>query len=154
MATSLDFERSGVHRFAQSTPLLEELVAYVKETSSNGRLRSKEPGVRSKLAQAFVELEVSKYIGFRTISLQEHGQVPNREASASKVFGTELLQRVANIGMEILGLYGQIKRGSTSAVLQGRFEFLYLDSVFVTIGARSSEINRNVIATRGLGLPR
>ncbi len=154
MATTLDFERSGIHRYAQSTRLVEELVRFTQETRSNGRPLSGEPRVRSRLAQAFVELEVGKYIGFRTISMQQRGQVPNREASASKVFGTELLQRVSNVGMAVLGLYGQIARGSKWAALHGRFEFLYLDSVFVTIGAGSSEINRNIIATRGLGLPR
>ncbi|HLE80317.1 MAG TPA: acyl-CoA dehydrogenase family protein [Dehalococcoidia bacterium] len=154
MAATLDFERSGVQRYASATRMLEELVEFAKETRLNGHTLAKDPSVRSKLAQMFIEVEVGKYIGFKTISIQEHGQVPNREASCSKIFGAELTQRLANTGMSVLGLYGQLKKGSKWAAMQGRFEYQYLNAVVGTILAGSSEINRNIIASRGLGLPR
>ena len=71
----------------------------------------------------------------------------------SKLFGTELSQRVARTGMEILGLAGQLTEGSRWAPLRGRIQGLYLRSVASTIAAGTSEIQRNIIATRGLGLP-
>lgn len=154
MMATLDFERSGVQRYASATRTLEELVAFAKEGQHNGHALAQEPQVRNKLAQMHIELEVGKYIGFRTISMQEHGQVPNKEASASKVFGAELDQHMANAGMNILNLYGQLQRGSKWAKLHGRIGYDYLDSVVGTILAGSSEINRNIIANRGLGLPR
>ncbi len=154
MAATLDFERSGVGRYATATRVLKELVDFAKQAKHEGRSLAKEPRVRNKLAQMYVEVEVGKYIGFRTVSMQAQGLVPNREASASKVFGAELRQRLANTSMNILGLYGQLKKGSKGAVMQGRFEFEYLNTMYLTIGAGSSEINRNIIAERGLGLPR
>ena len=120
----------------------------------NGHALGKEPQVRHKLAPMHIELEVGKYIGFCTISMQEHGQVPNKEASASKVFGAELDQHITNMGMNILNLYGQLQRTSKWVKLQGRIGYDYLDTVVGTILAGSSESKRNIIANRGLGLPR
>ena len=71
-----------------------------------------------------------------------------------KAFGTELQQDVARVGMQVLGLYGQLEPGSKYAALQGRIERSYMISVSATIAAGTSEIQRNIIATRGLGLPR
>ena len=71
-----------------------------------------------------------------------------------KVLGTELQQHLAIAGVELLGLYGQLEPGSKYAPLSGRIERSYLTSVSATIAAGTSEIQRNIIATRGLGLPR
>jgi alkylation response protein AidB-like acyl-CoA dehydrogenase len=86
--------------------------------------------------------------------MQSQGLVPNREASMGKVFGTELQQHTAQVGMSILGLYGQLESNSRWAPLQGRIEASYMTAVSATIAAGTSEIQRNIIATRGLGLPR
>ena len=72
----------------------------------------------------------------------------------AKLLGTELQQRVAREGMSILGLYGQLEPGSKYAPLRGRIEEAALLSTSATIAAGTSEIQRGVIATRGLGLPR
>ena len=88
------------------------------------------------------------------MSLQQRGLVPNHEASIVKVFNSEYSQRLARAGLHILGLYGQLQPDSPHARLRGRFERAYLASVGSTIAAGTSEIQRNIIATRGLGLPR
>ena len=80
--------------------------------------------------------------------------MPNMEASMGKAFGTELQQNVAKVGMDILGLYGQLAPDSKYAALQGRVQQSYMTTVSATIAAGTSEIQRNIIATRGLGLPR
>jgi alkylation response protein AidB-like acyl-CoA dehydrogenase len=71
-----------------------------------------------------------------------------------KMFATEVAQHVANTGMEVLGLYGQLKKDSKWAPLNGLVEFFYRSSVVETIYGGTSEIQRNIIALRGLGLPR
>ena len=85
---------------------------------------------------------------------QTEGLEPQQEASISKLFSTELLLRVANTGMQALGLMGQLTEDSRWAPLRGRFRRLYLWSLSETIGGGTSEVQRNIIATRGLALPR
>jgi alkylation response protein AidB-like acyl-CoA dehydrogenase len=79
--------------------------------------------------------------------------VPNYEASMAKTFGTELHQRMARTAYTTLGLRGQVL-GGVWAPLDGQVPMAVLQSVSLTIAAGTSEINRNIIATRGLGLPR
>jgi alkylation response protein AidB-like acyl-CoA dehydrogenase len=115
---------------------------------------SEDPLVRRRLADLAVEVEVSRLISYNIAWMQSQGQVPNKEASMGKVFGTELQQHVASTGMHLLGLYGQLEPESKYAPLGGRIERSYMTAVAVTIAAGTSEIQRNIIATRGLGLPR
>ena len=153
-ATLLDFERSGVEYSAESMRTLEELVEFCKENTRNGRPLADDPIVRHRLANLSNEIEISRLISYNTAWMQSQGLVPNREASMGKVFGTELQQHTAQVGMSILGLYGQLESNSRWAPLQGRIEASYMTAVSATIAAGTSEIQRNIIATRGLGLPR
>ena len=153
-ATLLDFERSGVDNSAGARATLEELAAFSKENGRNGRPMSEDPLVRRRLADLAVEVEVSRLISYNIAWMQSQGQVPNKEASMGKVFGTELQQHVASTGMHLLGLYGQLEPESKYAPLGGWIERGYMTAVSATIAAGTSEIQRNIIATRGLGLPR
>ncbi len=150
-ATLLDFERSGVEWSAMSRRLLRDAVAELRGWDGTALAN---PLVRHKLAQMAVECEVARWLAYRVTSMQASGMVPNHEASISKAFGSELTQRLARTLVEIHGLYGQLRRASTRARLVGRPSDSYLGTVSLTILAGSSEIQRNVIATRGLGLPR
>ena len=154
LALALDFERSGVGYSATARRILEALANYARETKRNGQHLSKDPIVRAKLAERYLEAEVSRWLSYNIAWMQSNGLVPNKEASMSKLFGTELSQRVARTGMEILGLSGQLTADSQWAPLRGQIQSLYLRSVASTIAAGTSEIQRNIIATRGLGLPR
>jgi alkylation response protein AidB-like acyl-CoA dehydrogenase len=153
MAT-LDFERSNVSGAAQAKRTFEDLVAYARETGGDGRPAAKAPAVRHKLAETNIEIEVGRYISYRVASIQARGQIPNYEASIAKIYHSELSQRLARVGMSVLGLYGQLEEGSKWAHLKGRIERTYMTSIGATIAAGTSEVQRNVIATRGLGLPR
>ncbi|MCH8994703.1 MAG: acyl-CoA dehydrogenase family protein [Chloroflexi bacterium] len=147
--TTLDFERSNVASAASSRRTLEELTAFTRE--SNGL---EHPRVRHQLADLWVELGISRFLSYRVVTLQERGLVPNHEASIVKVFNSEYSQRLARAGLQTLGLYGQLQPESPYARLRGRFERSYVTTVGSTIAAGTSEIQRNIIATRGLGLPR
>lgn len=154
LAVALDFERSGVGYSAGARRTLEALVEYAKQTERNGEPLSKNPNVRRKLAQRFTETEIARWLAYKVAWMQSQDMIPNAEASMSKMYGTELTQRVARTGMEILGMAGQISQGSKWAPLEGHILQLYLSSVSSTIAAGTSEIQRNIIAQRGLGLSR
>jgi alkylation response protein AidB-like acyl-CoA dehydrogenase len=101
-----------------------------------------------------VELQVGYNVAYRIPFLQAQGQIPNHEASVSKLYGSELTQRIARTGISMLGMGGQIMPGSPWSKLGGAFARNYLSSVSSTIAAGTSEVQRNIIAQRGLGLPR
>lgn len=127
-------------------PVVEGLFARLL---ASGRLRA-------------IEAETARLLSYRVITLQNRGIVPNHEASAVKLYASELSQRVAATALKVAGLYGQLdgdrkNPGSAAnrrAPNRGRFMRAYLNAVASTIAGGTSEINRNVIATRGLGLPR
>ena len=154
LAVALDFERSGVGYSAGARRTLEALVEYAKQTERNGQPLSRNPNVRRKLAQRFTETEIARWLAYKVAWMQSQDMIPNAEASMSKMYGTELTQRVARTGMEILGMAGQISQGSKWAPLEGHIQQLFLSSVSSTIAAGTSEIQRNIVAQRGLGLSR
>jgi alkylation response protein AidB-like acyl-CoA dehydrogenase len=152
--TTLDFERSGIQRVIGGRKTCDMLIAYAADQVARGTARAAYTPIRHHLAERVIEFEVGKMLSYRVAWLQSKGQVPNYEASVSKTFGTELTQRLARTGMELLSLGGQLLPGSPWAPLQGRIESMYLNAAALTIAAGTSEINRGIIATRGLGLPR
>jgi alkylation response protein AidB-like acyl-CoA dehydrogenase len=152
--TLLDFERSSVASIAGNKRTIEQMCRFATETRQNGGRIIDVPWVRAKLADLWIETEVSRMLSYRVAAMQQAGQVPNYEASIVKVFATESAQRVYNFGTKMLGLYGQLTAESTWARLKGKMVGGYLSSVAPTIYSGSSEIQRGIIATRGLGLPR
>ena len=152
--TLLDFERSGIDYSASARRLMDELKDYVTETTQNGKPLIELPWVRSLLADRYIDCEVARLMAYKVAYMQGQGLVPNKEASMSKVFGSETLQRVTAAGMEIMGMYGILGRDEKWAPLMGRVQEAWMSSFADTIAAGTSEIQRNIIASRGLGLPR
>lgn len=146
--TALEFERvlsaGGLKR------TLELLVDYVKTEPS---LRDNTE-VRQKLSQLATEIEIARILAYRLACLQAKRQVATYEASATKLFASELSQRMAVAGMQILGLRGLLRSGMNGAPVDGRIEYLCRETLLNTIAGGTSEVMRNVIATRGLELPR
>jgi len=154
-AALLDFERSNISGAAIAKRSLEQLTQYCRETKSNGGSLFSQPLVRNELAELAIETEVGRLLSYRVASIQARGQIPNKEASMAKLYHSELAQRLAGTGVQIMGLYGQVRPESPRwARLRGQFTMRYMTSVSGTIATGTSEIQRNIIATRGLGLPR
>jgi 3-oxocholest-4-en-26-oyl-CoA dehydrogenase alpha subunit len=146
---TLDFERSGINRIIAGQKVLEDIIEYAGEAPGGSSAT-----MRQQLAELKIEFEVGRLLAYKVAWMQSQGLVPNAEASISKLFGTELQQRVARAGLQLLGLAGALKPGSPRAALQGRLERYYLSTASLTVAAGTSEIMRNIIAMRGLGLPR
>jgi len=149
---TLGFERSSIHRMGSAWSCLNRLIRYVRETRRDSRPSGHELLVRHKLADLAIEAEIGRLFAYRVASMQRKGLSPGHLTSVSRLFGAELQQHVAQVGMEILGLYGQLGLGSHGAVLKGRIQLEYLASVAATISAGTAEMQRNIIATRGLGM--
>ena len=152
---TMNFERSGVGSFAGMKRSLEEFMVYLKTTKRGGKYLYENPIVRQKIARLYADMEAGRSLAYRIAWNQEKGSlmIAPHAASESKVFGGELSQRLANFGTEIMGLHGQLE-DSKWAHLHGKLSFAYQGCMGYNIAAGSSEIQRNIIAWVGVGLPR
>ena len=152
---TLDFERSGIGRVIGGLHTYHDVVDYAKRTPSRngGGSLFDVNSIRHQLADVGLSFAVGRLLSYRVAWMQSKSMVPNYEASIAKVFGTELHQRLARVAMTTLGMPGQLMEGP-NAPLDGAGAALYLSSVSVTVAAGTSEVNRNIIAQRGLGMPR
>jgi alkylation response protein AidB-like acyl-CoA dehydrogenase len=152
---AMAFERTmGVMIAAAARRLVEELIRFVKETKVNGQPLGKDLSIRQKLAELAIEVEIARVMGYRIVWQQTKGDLPGYEAPMIKVFASETLQRITDVGTQIMELYGQLWLGSKWAPLAGMMPDMYMNSAGMLIAAGTSEILRNIIAERGLGLPR
>lgn len=152
--TTSNFERSNIGVFGETRRDLERLVQFCKQTIRDGKPLAQDPLVRHMLSEIALEVDVGYAMARHVAWLQQKGNSAVVESSAAKVWGTELFQRLSYTGCQILGLYSQIKGDSSWAPLLGRFEMLYQTALGWNIGGGTSEIQRNIIAWEGLGLPR
>jgi alkylation response protein AidB-like acyl-CoA dehydrogenase len=151
--TTLDFERSSIASSTNLVLAVRDLVAWARAHRGDTQCAlTKTPALRSELADRAVEAGVAQLMSYQVISMQNAGLIPNREASIAKLYSSELEQRLALTGLKTLGLYGQLTDGG--APLDGNLTRMYLYAVAITIGGGTSEIQRNIIAMRGLGMPR
>jgi hypothetical protein len=120
----------------------------------DGRPAAEDPVMRQKLAQLVIDNAVFKYTGARAITRLLKGELPGPEASAGKIWWCERHQALQDVAQELLGLHGQVGRGSPWAVDGGIWQYSFLRSRANSIEGGTTEIQRNIIGERVLGLPR
>ncbi|MBI4186495.1 MAG: acyl-CoA dehydrogenase family protein [Chloroflexi bacterium] len=153
IVNQLDFERAGLERLMGNYPLFDAIIRYARETDWNGLPLCKDTLVRHKLAQLQVEFEVGWLLTYRVASVMDDGRAPNVEAAMAKAYSTSFEQHLASAAMDILGLYGQLVATSKWTPMLGMAPHSYFGSKGYSLQAGTSEILRNILATRGLGLP-
>ncbi len=134
-------------------PLFDAIIQFVKETKRNGTPLSKDTLIRNKLAQLQIEFEVGRLLTYRVALVIDEGRSPNVEAAMTKTYCTAFEQHLANVATDILGLYGQLTAESKWAPILGMAPHSYLGSKGYSLQAGTSEVLRNILAMRGLGLP-
>jgi alkylation response protein AidB-like acyl-CoA dehydrogenase len=147
--TLLDFERSNIGGAVGARRTLQRLMDVIRADPAL-RARLAASPVRHEIAQRYIETEVMYQFSLRIVSMQNRGQLPNDEASMAKLYNSELSQRLAQTCMQAMGLIGNLVEGGG----ESSFARLYIGMIPATIRGGTSEVQRNVIATRGLGLPR
>jgi 3-oxocholest-4-en-26-oyl-CoA dehydrogenase alpha subunit len=151
---ALDFERIQIGCVGMLQRLFEELKAYVRRTRRDGKRLGTVPWVRRAMADLDARIEVGRQLGLLNAWLIDQGQVPTKEGSMSKVYVSELNAHMATVGMEIMGVAGQLGPDDPAAPLHGRLQWLYTIAPMQRFGGGTNEIQRMIIAQRGLGLPR
>ncbi|MCH2173006.1 acyl-CoA dehydrogenase family protein [Myxococcota bacterium] len=151
---ALDLERFAMMPVGPLEEKVAALVDWARNKKRDDEPMRKDPETRRRVAQAVTQLEVARMLQRRVISEALQDRVPTVESSRYKLYMNELGQRVANWALDLMGAAGQLKPGDPDAPVGGRFERSYRYTVVDTIGGGTSEIQKNIIAQRGLGLPR
>jgi len=150
---ALDLERFAMMPVGPLEKKVEALAGWVREAQRDGAPVRRDLRARRAVAQATAQLQVARMLQRRVISEALKDRVPTVQSSQYKLFMNELGQRVANAALDLIGAEAQLKPGSADAPIGGRFERSYRYTVVDTIGGGTSEIQKNIIARRGLGLP-
>lgn len=159
VTAALADERSGMAHLGWATLLFETLVQWARPFTSGGSAPPKfsDPLIADRLAQLDVELSIARRFASRVMALQDAGQRPIAEASMAKVYVTELLQRLALVGVDLLGpdgLWHEVLFGPRAgAPLRGRFAYEVIERIHPTVSVGANEIQRDTIARFGLQLP-
>ena len=146
--TTLDFERAGLFRYATTRRVFDDFVDYCR---NNGV--KQDPVAKRRLAELNVGMEGWRWLCWKVAWAQAQGELPNAEASVAFLHGTELRLKFAQTAMDILGPYGVLTADDELAPIQGAIEGLSRESLHLH-GAGTTQVHRNIIAQRGLGLPR
>lgn len=151
-ATSLlQYERGDALFIGQFRRMLDDLKKQMRTDRLGHRIA---PAVEALPTQSEIDWEVGRLLTLRVVNMQAKGLLPDTEASQAKLFMSEACQRLAATAQQLAGLYGSLTHKDSLAPLGGRIVELLLSSTTATVIAGTSEIQRTIIATRGLGLPR
>jgi alkylation response protein AidB-like acyl-CoA dehydrogenase len=132
----------------------EMLCGYIRETDVAGKPRAQDPVVRNRLATLAAEIEVGRQLMFHCAELAVDGITPPEYGAISKVFSGELMERFGEAALDIVGLRAALSEGMPGALENGKFEQGLRHSLMWVISIGTNEIQRSLVAQRGLGLPR
>ncbi len=147
--TVFGFERGGLAQAARFEQAVAQLAALARDRGAGS-----DPTVRQKVAQAQIEAHVFRLIGLRNLTQAQQGVAPGPQASMTKLYWSEMDKRIQETAVGVQGPYGALAPDSPFAIEDGRWQYGWMWSQAETIYAGSSEIQRNIIAERVLGLPR
>jgi alkylation response protein AidB-like acyl-CoA dehydrogenase len=155
ITTQLNHERVALSAPGPVTRFVEETTAWARETrGADGRRLIETPWIQANLARAKAHVDVLKLLTWRQAWNIDRGKLDPAESSTVKVFGSESFINVYQWLLEVLGQEGYVKDGSPGAKLRGRVERYYRTSIVLTFGGGTNEVQRDIIATVGLGMPR
>ncbi|MGH0037307.1 MAG: acyl-CoA dehydrogenase family protein [Myxococcota bacterium] len=150
----LNHERVSLMNVGPLRRLLEETTEWARQTELRGGRRViDEPWVQSNLARVYAHVEALRVMNWKQAAAMDHGQLHPADASALKVFGSEFYITGYRALMEVVGHGAILGPDSPGAVLQGRLESRYRSSLILTFGGGTNEVQRDIIAMAGLGLP-
>ncbi len=159
ISQALDIERFTMFTYSPVKQRLDLLVDHVKQAQRDGKPLKDDPKVRARIAHLATEAEVARSMGLKVVDAtvkaeSEGGPPPTIEASEYKLYTTEFSKRLANASMDVGGPGTQLRVKTEEAPMAGRAESTYRYTVLDTIGGGTSEVQKNIIARRGIGLPK
>lgn len=145
----LTFERIGIPRYARAQAVLDKIRDHVRTSAQRDDVL-----IRRRLAELQVRCDAARLLAYRAVTLQDQGKVPAIEASTARIHATLLEQAVGHVGLEVLGAAGRLGAADDPhAPLRGLVRQQWVHNIPATIGAGTLEIQKNIIASTGLGIP-
>jgi 3-oxocholest-4-en-26-oyl-CoA dehydrogenase alpha subunit len=155
ITTQLNHERIALSAVGFVDRIFQDVLAWARATRlADGRRVIDQPWVQTHLARVQAKLEVLKLFNWQQAWSMARGTLNFAEASAVKVFGTEAYVEVYQLLLEVMGEAGTLRTGSPDAVVRGRVERMYRTTLILTFGGGTNEVQRDIIAMAGLGMPR
>jgi len=149
-------ERAGLAfgAIAQIHNSLNRLVKLSKETRTNGGVAADDSYYRQRLAQLYIEAETMRLNAYRGLTKTMETGIPGPEGSLGKWQWADLNQAITELALDIEGAYAPLARGGDSAIANGAWQYGFLRSRANSIEGGTTDILRNIIAERVLGLPK
>jgi len=154
LTTTFNNERTFMEYFGTMRRNLDLIIRYVKETKRNGEPLARNSVIRHKLAQLAIEVEVTRLLYYRVVWTRDQGITLVHETSLAKAFADKTLKHIVTVGMEIVGLHGQLRPGSKWASLAAKIQNAYLVNPAWALAGGGTEIQKNIVAWMGLKMPR
>ena len=150
----LNHERVSLMNVAPMQVTLDDVRAWAQETKlADGRRVIDQPWVQTNLARVHAKLDVLRLMNWKMAWALQHGNLPMADASAVKVFGSEFYVEAYRALLEVMGPQGTLQGGAPGSVVRGRVEMMYRNCLILTFGGGTNEVQRDIIAMSGLGLP-
>jgi len=150
---ALNYERFTFYTIAPLEQKFKELVELISQLSRDGTPLNKIPEIRKKIIYLYADVQKAKVLQRKVLSVAIQDEVPQTEAAVFKLFSTKLHQKLANEAMDILGREGLFRKECQDSHANGKWEWSYRSTLVDTIGAGTTEIQKNTIAKKSLNLP-
>ena len=150
----MDFERAGIERLMQNYPLFLSLIDHLKNLEKAEKEKLFYIWVRDQIAQLEIEFQIGKLMCYNTAWMVDQGQIPSSQAAMTKAYCTQYEQRLNDVATKILGPVSLLKEGTDGVLFDGFLATCYLWGPSYTLQGGSVEVLKNIVAQRGLGLPR
>ena len=151
---ALDFERVAIGITGGLRRLLDDLTAWCRGAVVDGEVVLGRPDVQRRLAELKVDVELARLLNYRAAGMIDAGRAASAEASMTKVFATELHARASSVALDLLGPHGQLDPYDERAPIAGLAQLMYRAAPYLRFGGGTNEIQRDIVAQRGHGLPR
>jgi 3-oxocholest-4-en-26-oyl-CoA dehydrogenase alpha subunit len=154
LMAQMDYERSGIERLMQNSPIHDKLIEYVKQMDKKKVGEAFFSWVRDSVAQLEIEFQIGRLLVYYTAWTIDQGRIPTKEAALAKAYCNQYEQRLNDLATRILGPSSLLLWGNPWAAFGGELAESYLWSPSYTLQGGSVEVLKNIVAQRGLKLPR
>ncbi|OLE09723.1 MAG: hypothetical protein AUI36_41520 [Cyanobacteria bacterium 13_1_40CM_2_61_4] len=151
---TLFYERNTLGSTTRTQLMMQNLIRLARTHQRYGKPAAEDPVIRQRLADLLTRVEAMKYHSYRQLTDAIKGRSPGIAAMVNKLVGTELNHDICALALELLNSYAPLNRGSAHVIDHGTWAYEFMFTLGLVIGGGTSQIQKNIISERGLGMPK